>query len=274
MESVVILGAGELGATLARLLADRAAAQRVVLVDPDVGRARGKALDLMQSGPIEGSDTQLAGVATLADAGPFDALVVAEPPGASLAEVVAQVVPAAGDACLVWAAPRADDAVASSVRAGLSRERVLGSAALAYHGALRHLLAEALSLSALDVEVALLGRLPEHAVVPRGSARAAGLDVDALSPLAHRRALDALRRHTPGPVALAHAAAVVLRALAGASPRVLPITLVLAGEYGLRRVALSAPARLSAGCVRGALEVALDPVDRVALDSAAQRAGA
>lgn len=274
MKAVAILGAGELGATLARLLADREAAGRVVLVDGDVGRARGKALDLMQSGPVECSDTQLVGVATLADAGPCEAIVVAEPLGATPAEWLGQVLPNLGGASLVWAAVRADDAIAASVRAGVARERVLGSAALAYHAALRRLLAAELTLSPLAIDVALLGRLPEHAVVPRGSARAGGLDVDALATPARRRALEALRRHTPGPVALATAAAAVLDALSSTAVRVLPLTLLLDGEYGLRRVALTAPARLAAGRLLGALEVALDPVDRVALESAAQRAGA
>jgi malate dehydrogenase len=274
MKSVAILGAGELGATLARLLADREALARVVLVDADVGRARGKALDLMQSGPVEGSDTQVLGAATLAEAGAYDALVVADPTGTTPGEGLAQWAPAVGRACLIWAGPRADDGVGASVRAGLSRAQVLGSAALAYHAALRRLLAAELGLSPLALDLALLGRLPEYAIVPRGSARAGGLDVDALSTQALRRAREALRRHTPGPVALATAAAAVLRALAGAATRVLPVTCWLEGEYGLRGVALCAPARLGAGRMAGVVEVALEPVDRVAFESAAQRAGA
>ena len=66
MNSIAILGAGELGATLARLTAEAEIARRVILLDADEGKARGKALDLAQSGPIEGYDTHVEGGARLA----------------------------------------------------------------------------------------------------------------------------------------------------------------------------------------------------------------
>ena len=65
MRNVAILGAGDLGATLARRLAERELARRIVLVDPDEGRARGKALDLAQSGPVEPYDVAIEGAASL-----------------------------------------------------------------------------------------------------------------------------------------------------------------------------------------------------------------
>ena len=63
MLTVVILGAGELGATLARILAGRELVRRIVLADPDFGKARGKALDILQSGPVDRFDTQVEGAA-------------------------------------------------------------------------------------------------------------------------------------------------------------------------------------------------------------------
>jgi malate/lactate dehydrogenase len=45
----------------------------------------------------------------------------------------------------------------------------------------------------------------------------------------------------------------------------------LEGEYGQRGVALAVPVRLGSGRVQGILEVPLEPVERIALDNAAQR---
>ena len=65
--TIAVIGAGELGATLARRLAAGASSRRVLLLDADEGRAKGKALDILQSGPVEGFDTRVEG-------GPVEAL--------------------------------------------------------------------------------------------------------------------------------------------------------------------------------------------------------
>jgi malate/lactate dehydrogenase len=75
----------------------------------------------------------------------------------------------------------------------------------------------------------------------------------------------------PGPVALAAAAARVLRALGGPRPSMLGVLVSLQGEYGHRGVAVAVPARLAAGRVESVVEVPLEPVDRVAFDRAAQQ---
>jgi len=77
LHSIAILGAGDLAATLARRIAEQELARRVVLVEADETRARGKALDIAQSGPVEGFDVEIQAVGTLSAAAAFDALVVA-----------------------------------------------------------------------------------------------------------------------------------------------------------------------------------------------------
>ena len=280
MNTVAILGAGELGATLARRLAETGRFARVCLVDADLGRAKGKALDLLQSGPVEGYDTHLEGARSLKGLGAVDALVVADStdlpvsiPGLAPPEsFVREVVEATGAGLLVVATAHGAPLVAQAVRAGLPRVRAVGSSPLATAAALRWHIAEQLSVSARAVALTVLGLPPGHAIVPQGSATVGGVPVAGLSPLALRRAQEALKDRVPGAVSLAAAAARVLVALFGSTPSVLPVFVALEGEYGHRRVALAVPARLGHGRVEGIVEAPLETVDRTAFDTLAAQA--
>jgi len=277
MECIAILGAGELGATLARLLAEAEISRRVVLADPDEGLARGKALDLAQSGPVEGYDTRIEGRGGLATADAPDAVVVADPP--ELLDATAEaaaiygrgLVPLVGKGLLIVAGGHSPSIVEAAVEEGLPRERVLGSAPLAWAGALRRTLADALRARASDVSLTVLGLPPAHLILPQHAATVGGVPVDAISAVAARRALASVRRRSLGPVTLATAALHVLEALATRSRAQLPVLVRLDGEYGHRGVALATPVQLGAGRIGSVVEVPLEPVDRVALDNAAQR---
>jgi malate dehydrogenase len=277
MTTIAILGSGDLAATAARRIAERELARRVVMVDASDGRARGKALDLMQSAPVEGYDVAIEGCAQLAEAGRFDVLLVADPAaleepaaGNRPAELMASWAPAAAGAVVVVAGLHGAALVEAAVRAGIARERVLGSAPVALASALRRYLALELQTEASTVSATVLGQ-PGHLLLPQGAATAGGIPVERLSPVAARRALAAVNARTPGPVALAAAAATVLAALRSVRPSVLPVTAYLQGEYGHRGLALAVPARIGGGRLQEVLEAPLEPVDRVALDNAAAR---
>lgn len=277
MRTVAILGSGDLAATLARRLAERELARRVVMVDPNEGRARGKALDLMQSAPVEGYDVAIEGCAHVRDAGRIDALVVADHPAleqpappARAAELAGVLAPVMGEALLVVAVLEAAALVEAAVARGLPRERVLGSAPVALLSALRRHLSRELEVEPRAVSATVLGR-PSRLVLPHGAATVGGVPVERLAPAAARRALAAVNGHAPGPVALAAGAAVLLRALFSSRASVLPVMAVLQGEYGHRGVALAVPARLGGGRLQAVVEAPLEPIDRVALDNAASR---
>lgn len=279
MHSIAILGAGDLAATLARRVAEQELARRVVLVDPDEPRARGKALDISQSGPVEGFDVQVEAAATLAGAGAFDVLVVADPgeladpllPPARARALGESLVPVVGRRLLLVAAASASTVIEAAVRKGMGRQLVLGSAPVAYAGALARRLASEMQVEPRGVSALVLGLPPDQMVIPRESACVGGVPVDRLSPVALRRAAAGLASRAPGPVALAAAAARVLRALRGSRPSILSVLVSLQGEYGHRGVAVAVPARLASGGVDSVVEVPLEPVDRVAFDRAAQR---
>jgi len=277
MNAIAILGAGELGGTLARLLAEAGTSRRVVLVDSDEGRARGKALDLAQSGPVEGYDTAIEGRGAPLTGDPFDAVVVADPSelldaSADAARIYGRgLVGLVGKGLLIVAGRFGPTIVEAATEKQLPRERVLGTAPLAWAGALRRGLAEELRTRAAEVSLTLLGLPPAHLILPQGAATIGGAAVDAVSPVASRRALERVRRRRLGPVALATAAAHVLAVLAARSRARLPVFVRLDGEYGHRGIALGTPVLMGAGRIESVVEMTLDPVDRVALDTAAQR---
>lgn len=69
MEDIAIIGAGDLGGALADALARLDIAAAIRLIDDAGAVAEGKALDIMQAGPIEGFSTAVSGSSDLAAAG-------------------------------------------------------------------------------------------------------------------------------------------------------------------------------------------------------------
>ena len=277
MNTIAIWGAGELGAALARRLADHERARCVYLVDADVKRARGKALDILQGCPVEGSDTRVEGASNLAECGPCDVVVLADPggdeTGATPAELAA-VAPSLGQAVLLVAVARPVPLVAAAVGCGRARERVVASVPLAWAARLQRLAARELNVSSAAVGVSVMGLPPDDLFIPHGGLLLGGSNTDEHSPTLRRRLLAAAGRRGLGPVALAAAAERVLRALAAPRADVLSLGVWLDGEYGQRRILLAVPTRIGDGVVKPALEAPLAPVDRVALAAAADRAAA
>lgn len=279
MKTVAILGGGDLAATLARRVAEAELARCVVMVDPNEGRAKGKALDIAQSGPVEGFDARVEATATLEAVVAPDVVVVADPDDLADtvllstrgAERVAGWLPAVGKATLIVAGPYPSPLVEAAVAKGFPRDRVLGSAPVAAAAALRRRLSAELQVEPREIAVTVLGLPPSQLVVPQAAVSVAGLPVEKVSTSAFRRAIGSLNGRAAGPVALAAAALRVLRALQGSRATVLPVVAQLDGEYGHRRVALAVPARLRSGRIESVVEIALDPVDRVAFDNAADR---
>jgi malate dehydrogenase len=273
-DTIAVIGAGELGATLARRLAGGEISRRILLVDADEGRARGKALDILQSGPVDGFDSHVEG-ASLDALGEVDLAVIADPGvldagrlPSEAADIVDRARASLGRRPLVVAGGH-PAVVEMAVERGHPRDRVVGSAPVAIASAVRRQLAAALEAGARDVAATVMGSPPGRLLLPRGTALVGGLPVDRLAPAAARTALARVEGRWPGPVALAAAAASVVRALRSADPSVLPVLVTLAGEYGHRGRALAVPARLAHGRVLGVVELELDPVDRVAFDNAA-----
>jgi malate dehydrogenase len=272
MRTVVILGAGELGATLARRLAGGPG--RVVLVDPDEGKAKGKALDILQSGPVDGFDTRIEGAADAAGFSEPDIAVAADHPdlaGGAAADRAAALLKAIRPRFALVALARSAAAVDALLGAGFPGDRVAGSAPVAVEAALRRRLAAALDVAPKAVSLALAGLPPDAIVVPHASASVGGAPLDGLGPAALRQAVQETSGRTPGPVALASAAAAVIAALA--APRASVLCVMARADdaaAGIGRATVALPRRIANGRIGAALVLALEPYERVALQNAAE----
>lgn len=273
MPTVVILGAGEHGATLARMLAAGALARRIVLVDSDEGRARGKALDIQQSGPVDRFDARVEGASDAAVIDDGDVLVAADAPdldgpgaGDRLAARAAKMKPR----LIIVAGPRPAPLLAGVLAAGFAAHQIAGSAPVAVAAAIRRRLAARLEVEASAITLALLGLPPDVIVVPHASASVGGVPIEQLLPTAVRQAIQDVAGRTPGPVALAAAAAAVIAALLAPRASVLSVFARGDGAFGLGRATLALPRRLGAWRVGEAVEVALEPYERVILENAAE----
>jgi malate dehydrogenase len=279
LHTIAVLGAGEMGATCLQRLAAREQARRIVLVDVDESRARGKALDIAQSGPLHGFDVAVEGLAQLSAVGRLDAVVLADPaeleaagPWAEPSDRMLSMIAAVPDHVpLVVAGPFPSPLVEAAAHRRGRRELVLGSVPLARVAAVRRQLALELEVGPREIGATVLGLPPHDLVVPASSVTVGGLPVESLSATALRRARAALSARLPGPAALAAAAVRALEALAGARPSVLPLVVRLDGEYGHRGAAVAVPVRVGGGRVQAVIEVPLEPVDRLALDAAVER---
>src|SRR5438128_9583400 len=174
MNKITVVGAGNVGATAAQRLAEKALARTVVVVDVIEGVPQGKALDQWEAAPIEGFDTRIVGAAN--DYGPTagSELVVvtagiARKPGMSRddlvrtnADIVKQVSRQIQRTCpnaivVVVSNPLDVMCWVTKQVTGFPRERVLGMAGVLDKASYRAFLAEALDVSVEDIQAMVLG---------------------------------------------------------------------------------------------------------------------
>lgn len=248
MRAVAIVGAGDLGATLARTLAGRDCVSEIRLIDAAEGVAAGKALDIQQAGPIEGFHTRIVATGDPLRAAGAAAIVLADQAGSPEAEwqgepalaLLKRLAYLDPDAVLVCAGAAQRQLIDRGVRElGIARARLLGSAPTALAGAVRALVALDAKASPADVALSVLGVPPDHTVVAWSDATIAGHSLSrTLSPPQIARVSARLPRlWPPGPYALASAAARVCEAIVSGSRRRCSCFVALAGEFGVAATA-------------------------------------
>jgi malate dehydrogenase len=280
MLQVAIVGAGELGGAVAWALARSDLTMSVCLVDQERQTAAGKALDIMQAGPIEGFATRVSGshdvfaaagasVVVLADrsdrSGPHAEWLGEE--GLAMLERLGEI---ARDSLILCAGSTQRDLVERAVLdRGFDRGRLFGSAPEALASAIRVFVALEANGSPRDVALTVLGVPPASIVVPWEQSAIGGLSLTSVldSQAIRRLASRVAPLWPPGPYALAAAAIKAIESISGASRRV--SCFVVPGESsGIRRRAIALPVRLGPRGVDAATVPALSARDQVMLENA------
>ncbi len=297
LNKITVVGAGNVGATAAQRLAEKHLARTVVMVDIVEGVPQGKGLDQWQSGPVEGFDTRVVGASDYGPAAGSELFVVtagiARKPGMSrddlvktnagiVRSVAGEIARVAPDAMIIVVSNPLDAMCYVAMRAsGFPRERVLGMAGVLDTARYRTFLAEALEVSVRDIQAMVLGGHGDTMVPLVSYTTVSGIPV---SQLLDAAALDAIvtRTRNGGAEIVAHlktgsayyapsaAAVEMVEAIVHDSKRVLPCSVWLQGEYGLRDVFCGVPVKLGRAGLERVLEVTLTDAERAALTASAE----
>jgi malate dehydrogenase len=293
-KKVTIVGAGNVGATTAVWLAERDYAD-IVLVDVVEGLPQGKALDLMQAGPIERFDTKLIGAQEYEPTANSDLVIItsglARRPGMSrddlvdqnariILSVVEQVVRYSPQCILLLVSNPLDAMTHLAYRVSeFPKNRVLGQAGVLDTARFRTFVARELDVSVEDVQGVVLGGHGDTMVPLPRFTTVAGipitelLPVDRIEALCQRTAqgggeivglLKTSAFYAPGAAVAEMADAILLD-----KKRVLPSTVYLQGEYGIDDLFIGVPVKLGAGGVEQIIELKLSAEEDRALKRSA-----
>jgi len=280
MMDVAILGAGELGGSIATVLAHRDLVRGIILIDARGQVAAGKALDIMQVAPITRFATRLSGATDISAAAGAGIVVIADQAnneewqGEAGRLLLTQLSQLAAGALVVCAG--AAQAALVEHAAGALRfppARVFGTAPEALASAVRALLALEVNGSPRDVALALLGRPPGNTVIPWEDVTIGGIAATRMldEPARRRLASRVAPLWPPGPYALATASVEAISAVVGRSRRTLTAFVAPGAAAAARTRTAALPVRLSMSGVVSVEMPALSTSAQVALETAMQR---
>jgi malate dehydrogenase len=296
LDRITVVGAGNVGATTAQRLAEKALARTVLLVDVIEGVPQGKGLDQWQSAPIEGFDTRVVGANDYGAAAGSEIVVVtagiARKPGMSRddlvrtnADIVKQVSQQVRQHCpaaiVVMVSNPLDVMcwVAKEVT-GFPRDRVIGMAGVLDTARYRAFLAEALDVSVEDIQAMVLGGHGDTMVPLVSYTTVSGIpvgqliDQERLAKIVDRTRnggaeIVAFLKTGSAYYAPSAAAVQMVEAIVHDKKRVLPCAAWLEGEYGLSGLYCGVPCKLGKHGVEQILQVELTAAERAALERSA-----
>ena len=291
---VTVVGAGNVGATCADVLAYREIANEIVVLDIKEGVAEGKSLDIWQKAPINLYDSRTIGVTNdySATAG-SDIVVITSglprKPGMSrddlietnagiVKSVTEQIISASPDAIIIVVSNPLDVMTYQAhLSSGLPRTKLMGMAGILDTARYRAFLAEALDVSPKDIQAVLMGGHGDTMVPLPRYTTVGGIPVEELI---EKDKLDAIIERTkfgggelvklmgtsawyaPG-----SAAAQMVEAIARDQKRVFPVCVKLDGEYGIDDCYLGVPVILGKNGIEKFIELDLTDDEKALLDT-------
>ena len=301
--TVTVVGAGFYGSTTAQRLAEYDIFERVVLTDIREGWAEGLALDLNQSRPIEGFETQVVGKTTTTDGQGYEVIAGSEvvvitaglprKPGMSrmdlietnakiVRNVTENVAKHAPEAVLIVVSNPLDEMTALAAKvSGFPAERVIGQAGMLDTARFTNFVADKLGVPVGSVRTLTLGShgdtmvpVPSRCTVD-GEPLADLMPADQIEELVVRTRnggaeVVALLKTGSAYYAPSAAAARMAKAVITDSGAVMPVCAWVDGEYGISGVYLGVEAEIGATGVRKVVETALTDSEVAGLRAAAE----
>lgn len=290
---VTVVGAGNVGATCADVLAYKEVANEIILVDIKEGLAEGKSLDISQKAPIDLYDTRTIGVTNdYARTAGSDVVVITSglprKPGMSrddligtnagiVKSVTENIIKHSSDAIIIVVSNPLDVMTYQAhLTSKLPRTKLMGMAGILDTGRYRAFLAEALMVSPKDIQAMLLGGhgdsmvpLPRYTTVS-GIPVTEMIDKDKLNGIIERtkvgggelvKLMGTSAWYAPG-----SAAAQMVESIVKDQRRVLPVCAKLEGEYGINDCYLGVPAVLGKNGIERIIELDLNAEERSLLE--------
>jgi malate dehydrogenase len=296
----VVGGAGNVGATVARAVADKELAD-VVIIDIADQKAGGIALDMLEACPIEGSDARVVGYGAneegWAQTADSDVVVITSgvprKPGMSrddllnvnykiMQSVTEQIVKHSPKTIIVPVANPLDAMCQAVYRlSGFPRERVIGMAGILDSARMRAFIAMETGVSVENIHAFVLGGHGDTMVpLARYSTIAGiplpdfpGMTAEKIKAISERTAnggaeitklVGTSAWYAPG-----SAAAEMVEIILKDKKKIVPCSVFLQGEYGVRDLFVGVPIKLGAGGVEGIIEITLTPEENAALQKSA-----
>ncbi|MBY5958852.1 malate dehydrogenase [Membranicola marinus] len=284
MSKVTVVGAGNVGATVANVLAHKDIVNEVVLLDIQGDLARGKALDTWQQSPIESFSTRIKGTEDYKETAGSDIVVITagvpRKPGMSRDDLIstnAKIVNAVTTSILehsenptiiVVSNPLDVMTYAAYVNSGLPKNKVFGMAGILDTARYRAFLATELEVSPRDIQAVLMGGHGDTMVPLPRYTTVAGIPV---TEMIEEEVLDGIVARTkkgggelvglmgtsawyaPGA-----AAAQMVESIVKDDGRIFPCCVYLDGEYGMEDIFLGVPVQLGKEGIKKVIELDLN----------------
>ena len=291
-KKIAMIGAGNIGGTMAHLCVLKRLGD-VVLFDVIDGLPQGKALDLLQSAPIENFDAQITGTTRYEDIADADVCIVTagivRKPGMSRddllgtnAKIMRQVsegIKTYAPNSFVIVITNPLDAMVTLARrvTGFPKKRVVGQSGILDSSRYRTFIAQELKVSVASITALVLGGHGDDMVPVRSSCQHSGVPVERLIPSQRLDEIETRVRNAGGEIVSllktgsafyspASAAIRMTEAYLLDKKEALPCAAYLEGEYGIHGLYFGVPVIIGAGGVEKVIEIDLGPREKRALE--------
>jgi malate dehydrogenase len=297
MNKITVIGAGNVGATVANVIAHKDLANEVVLLDIKEGLAEGKALDIWQSSSINNFNTRVTGCTNDYQKTKGSGIIVVtsglpRKPGMSrddliktnaniVKEVTEKAIKHSPDAIVIVVSNPLDVMTYTAyLAAKTDAHKVFGMAGILDTGRFKAFLASELDVSPNDINAMLMGGHGDTMVPLPRYTTVSGIPItELLGTDVIERIVDRTRKGGGELVALmgtsawyapGAAVAQMVEAIVKNQKRIFPVCAYLKGEYGLKDIYLGVPVKLGTKGVEEIMEIDLNSEEKKMLNTSAE----